>query len=72
MKRKRLSRKSFPRMKVGDLGYVEVYRLPKVIPKSIKVGGMKFPVDRANYRLIWASIHATKHGREHALKKLGD
>jgi hypothetical protein len=58
-------------MKVEDLGYVEVSRLPKVIPKMVKVGGKKFSVDRAAYRLIWASIHATKRGREHALKKLG-
>jgi len=71
MKRKRLSSKKYPRMKAMDAGFVEVYRLPKRIPKTVKIGRRSVPVNLEIYKVLWAGKYATKRGRAHAIKKLG-
>lgn len=59
-----------PYMKVMDLGNVEVRRLPKKIPKTVKLFGKTHRVDKDLYKLIWASKYATARARKKILKVL--
>jgi hypothetical protein len=61
-----------PRMKVMDLGIVEVRRLPKKIPKTMTapILGGRVKIDRDTYKLLWASKYATAAARKKVLKTL--
>lgn len=48
---------------------IEVDRKPKRIPKTITVGGVRMPVDRDMFMLLWAIDHATKKGRAKLLRR---
>lgn len=52
-------RKKLPRINVHGVGKVEVTRLPKRIPKTIKLGRVVVPVDKQAYLVTWALAHQT-------------
>ena len=50
--------------------YYEVYSLPKIVPKTVRIGGVKFDVSEKNYRLMWILSHMTKKEVKRAKAKL--
>jgi hypothetical protein len=57
------------KMKYGK-SYYEVYSLPKRIPKSVTINGVKFKVYESNYRLMWILSHMTRKETDRAKAKL--
>ena len=54
------TRKKLPRIMVHGVGRVQVSRLPKRIPKTIKLGRVVVPVDKQAFLVTWALAHQTK------------
>jgi hypothetical protein len=57
-------------MKISGLGKVEVTKLPKRIPKTMRdpILGGKIKVDKEAYRVIWARKYGTARARKKILK----
>ena len=61
-----------PYMTVKGLGKVEVRRLPKKIPESIRdpmLGG-KVIIDKEIYKLLWARKYSTARARKKIMRVL--
>jgi hypothetical protein len=59
-----------PYMKISGLGTVEVTRLPKRIPKTMRdpmLGG-RVKVDREAYKVIWARKYGTARARKKIMR----
>lgn len=64
-----LKRRKLPkRMRIGGVGLVEVTRLPKSMPHTVRIGNVDFPVDKENFRAVWAMQHMTKAERKRRAK----
>lgn len=62
-------RRRLPKMRVKGVGLIEVTRLPKRIPPTVRLGNMDFPVDKENFIVVWAMQHMSKAERKRQAKK---
>jgi hypothetical protein len=58
-----------PTIEVKGMGEIEVDKLPRRVPKTVRLFGRKYPVDEEKFRLVWAINHATQDARNRIMLK---